>query len=102
MKTPPAETKSNEEGHEEVASAKGQKALMAQHEHLKYLNEVMADLPVKDLEYVRTLVDNHLGEKRARKKLVAPVSADKLKAAGVSSPSISKYDIEREDEADYI
>src|SRR5881394_2585151 len=81
---------------------KGKSALLSQHEDLKYIDETLADLPVKQLEYVRTLVDNHLSEKRSRKKLVKPFNKQAAaKKLGRNEP-LSTYDMEREDESDYI
>lgn len=77
------------------------------HKDLAYINEILKGLKVKQLDYVRTLVDNHISEKRARHTMNKPKSAV-LKDAGYDvksapmEPHISSYDLQREDEDNYI
>src|SRR5438045_2080080 len=93
MKTKNSEEETNTEG--------GQEDFLNENEDLDYLNDTFKSLKIKELEYVRSLLDATLSEKRARFRM----NKSKLVEDGVipeSSKSKDSWEARQEAEDDYV
>ncbi len=93
MKT--SETTDTEENSTEQEAPKGSKNFK---DSLSYLKDTFDELKIKELDYVQTLVDTCISEKRARFRLNKKSSgSDSLKPI-----SDSKWQQEQDEQDDYI